>query len=63
LPAGPLVLLHVFWDLFELGALIGAVSMVAALTGAWFVCIASAVVAAAALAGCVVTWMRLNRLD
>lgn len=63
MPAGPLLRMLIFWVLFGLGALIGGVAIVAGLTGAWLVCIASGLVAAAALVGCVMTWMRLNRLD
>lgn len=62
-PAEPLLRMLVFWIVFGLGALAGGLAIVAGISGDWIISAASAVIAAAALIGAIVTWMQLNRLD
>ena len=63
IPAGPLLGMLIFWVLFGIGPLTGGISILAALTGRWLLCVVTAAMTAAALAGAIVSWMRLNRLD
>ena len=62
-PAAPLLRMLIFWIVFGLGALAGGLAIVAGISGDWIVAASSAVIAAAALIGAIVTWMQLNRLD
>ena len=63
MPAGPLLGMLVFWVFFGLGPLAGGLAILAGITGRWMLCVVSAAIAASALAGAIVSWMRLNRLD
>ena len=63
MPAEPLLHMLVFWVLFGLGALIGGLAIVAGLAQSWLVCVASAILAGAALVGAITSWRNLNRLD
>ena len=62
-PAQPLLQMLIFWILFGLGALVGAFSIVAAMTGRWALAIGGFVLSGAALVGAVTSWRRLNQID
>jgi hypothetical protein len=63
MPAGPLLRVVIFWMLFGLGALVGGVAIVAAVAGSWIASAAGFLTAIGCLAGSIVTWRQLNRLD
>ena len=60
-PAEPLLHMLVFWVLFGLGALVGAVAIVAAIAGRTLIGVSMFAVACLALVAAIVLWMRLNR--
>ena len=63
IPAGPLFRVVFFWMLFGIGALTGGVGIVAGIAGAWVACAAAILAAVGCLAGAIVIWQQLNRLD
>jgi hypothetical protein len=63
MPAGPLLRVVIFWMLFGLGALVGGVAIVAAVAGSWIASAAGFLTATGCLAGSIVIWRQLNRLD